>query len=198
MLQTHKVDTRVAAGDVPTQAIFVRHHDAAEAQGHYQAGEAPQHLRPRRKGRSYQRRRAADQAVQTAVETAEPAEKAVLRDELCPDTDYSVAVQGVLPRPTPHRIPHLSHLGIPQLDGFAETSNIKCEHCSKPFETTNQLQQHEEMNQFGCDECFLCYTSKFYADLHELEQHPDTFYVRDHIPSSTKQHFVRLQHERLH
>ena len=26
------------------------------------------------------------------------------------------------------------------------------------------------MNQFGCDECFHCYTSKFYADLHELEQ----------------------------
>ena len=43
------------------------------------------------------------------------------------------------------------NLRIPQLDGLAETFNIKCDHCSKPFETTKQLQHHEEKNQFGCD-----------------------------------------------
>ena len=26
-------------------------------------------------------------------------------------------------------------IGIPQVDGFEEISNIKCDHCSKPFET---------------------------------------------------------------
>ena len=56
------------------------------------------------------------------------------------------------------------------MDVSEEISNVKCDHCSKPFETTKQLQHHEEMNQFGWDECFHCYTSKFYADLHELEQ----------------------------
>ena len=65
----------------------------------------------------------------------------------------------------------------------------------------NLSQSHPQIkstpDQFGCDECFHCYTSKFYADLHELEQHPDTFYVRDHIPSSTKEHFARLQHQRF-
>ena len=105
-------------------------------------------------------------------------------DVFCPDEEYKESFNQI-------------NLGIPQVDGFEEISNIKCDHCSKPFETTKQLQHHEEKNQFGCDECFHCYTSKFYADLHELEQHPDTFYVRDHIPSSTKEHFARLQHQRF-
>ena len=84
-------------------------------------------------------------------------------DVFCPDEEYKESF-------------YQRNNGIPQVDGFAEISSIKCEHCSKAFETLEQLQDHEEMNQFGCDECFHCYTSKFYADLHELEQHPDTFY----------------------
>ena len=53
-----------------------------------------------------------------------------------------------------------------------------------------QLEDLNNENQWGCDECFICYTSKFYADLHELEEHPDTSYVRDHIPTSTKLQFA--------
>ena len=81
------VNSRVAAGDVPTRALVVRHHDA-EALGRRQAGEAVQRPRPRRHGPSYQRRltrraaareaaATADEAVQTLVETVEQAGEAV-------------------------------------------------------------------------------------------------------------------------
>ena len=37
------------------------------------------------------------------------------------------------------------------------------------------------------NEAMLCLTSKYLADLHELENHPDSIaYIRDHIPDSTK------------
>ena len=52
------------------------------------------------------------------------------------------------------------------------------------------MEQHNEMNEWGCDECYLCYTSKFFADLHELEIHPGTSYARDHIPKETKLQFA--------
>jgi hypothetical protein len=153
------VNSRVAAGDVPTQALVVRHH-AAEAPGRRQAGEAGEAVQrhpPRRHGPSYQRRllrraaapeaaATADEAVQTAVESVEPVDEAVqvavpptqqvaaevlpapanqqnfwssLRDELCPDRDYSAAAQGVLHCPPPY-MPHLSRVSsqnIPQVDG---------------------------------------------------------------------------------
>ena len=44
----------------------------------------------------------------------------------------------------------------------------------------------------------LCFTSKFYADLHQLETQPETSSVRDHILYSTNQHFTRLHHQKLH
>ena len=81
---------------------------------------------------------------------------------------------------------------IPQLDGA--TSSNKCDNCNVDFETSNQLQHHNETYQFGCEECFICFTSKFYADLHELEKHPGTTYARDHIPNSTKLMFASRLH----
>ena len=96
---------------------------------------------------------------------------------------------------------------IPQIDGFAEESPIhtsnyqpqlsptadqgsKCDNCFTVFETRSQLELHDKMNQFGCEECYICFTSKFCADLHELEKHPDTSYVVNHIPYTTKLQFA--------
>jgi hypothetical protein len=211
------VHTRVAAGDVPTRALIVRPHDAAaEAQGRCQAGEAPQHHRPRRKGPSYQKRllrraaaraaaATADQAVQTAVETAKPADEAVqpvhpppqvaaaeappppaqphqqnlwsvLRDELCPDTDYSTAVQAVLPRPQPYVPPHMSRASIhhiPQLDGGSTLNyqdqdedqgeevvwSCKCCRYEKFFDTEDDLHRHHDGpgHMLTYEECNICY-----------------------------------------
>jgi len=69
-------------------------------------------------------------------------------------------------------------------------SNKECDNCHKVFETADQLAQHNETYGFGCEDCFICYTSKLNVDLHELEMHPDTSYAREHIPTSTKLHFA--------
>ena len=60
------------------------------------------------------------------------------------------------------------------------------------FDVESQLDLHNDVNQFGCDEdgCGICFTSKYLADLHELEAHPGTSYARDHIPQSTKKDFA--------
>ena len=197
------VNSRVAAGDVPTQALVVRHHHAAEAgQSH----------RPRRRGPAYhrrlQRRAAAREAAPTAdeaVETLEPAGEAVehahptqvavelpcdtqvaaevlpaqaqqqhfwslLRDELCPDTDYSAAGQGVLPHHppyVPHRVPGQN---IPQVDGstlsFQDQDqeeervwSCKCCRYEKFFDTEDDLHQHHDRpdHMFKYEECNICY-----------------------------------------
>ena len=199
------VTSRVAAGDVPTQASAAHHrHHAEEAtEG---VGEALRHPHPRRRGPSYQRRllrRAAartaaakaDKAVQTEPE--EPADEAVqsatpcrqvaaevlpapvqphhlnfwsrLRDELCPDTDYSTPVQDVLP----HHSLHVPHQGrgsrphIPQVDGNStlslhqdqdqqervcphehtqDVSSIPCDNCEETFNTKEELELHTELH----------------------------------------------------
>ena len=79
--------------------------------------------------------------------------------------------------------------GIPQLDGVS-TSSFKCDNCGVELECEKELENHDQTHQFGCDDCFLCFTSKFLADLHQLEKHPGTSYARDHIPSTTKMHFA--------
>ena len=93
---------------------------------------------------------------------------------------------------------------IPQLDGTMnsfppsnntipfETQNqpadvaLKCETCHKTFETEEQFHEHDAAHQFCCDECFICFTTKVMADLHELEEHPNTHYADTYIPQSTK------------
>ena len=92
-------------------------------------------------------------------------------------------------------------LQIPQVDGAMDTSislldeqleatKYKCENCGKTFLTEQTLQIHSDEYEWGCDECSLCLTSKYLADLHELEFHPDsTAYIRDHIPDCTKKLF---------
>ena len=68
----------------------------------------------------------------------------------------------------------------------------ECNNCHRVFENKAELEKHNETYQFGCEDCFICFTSKFYADLHELELHddPENCYVRDHIPNSTKLQFA--------
>ena len=89
---------------------------------------------------------------------------------------------------------------IPQLDGQlgasrspAFSSQIRCENCGKTFETVATLQNHTDQHDWGCDECQLCFTTKYLVDLHELEHHghhPDSIaYIRDHIPETTKRLF---------
>jgi hypothetical protein len=93
--------------------------------------------------------------------------------------------------------------GNPQIDGFTEEPVIhlknhqprlsqgsKCDNCHTVFETKRQLELHDEMNQFGCEDFYICFTSKFHADLHELKKHPDTSYVVNHIPYTTKLQFA--------
>ena len=103
----------------------------------------------------------ADKAVQTVSEPVEPADEAVqphntaqvaaevlpaapvqpnqqnfwssLRDELCPDTDYSTAVQDVLSRHPPH-LPHESRGSshhIPQVDGNSTLSTYDQDQCQE-------------------------------------------------------------------
>ena len=72
---------------------------------------------------------------------------------------------------------------IPQLDGHrdldgsqhqqlpvnqAQHDEYACENCHKAFESEHQLNQHSEIHGYGCEECFICYTSKYLVDLHEL------------------------------
>ena len=73
-----------------------------------------------------------------------------------------------------------------QEDAVLEHSQPQCENCRQSFEIEENLQKYE----FGCDECYICYKSKFHVDLHELEKHPDTTYARDHIPYPTKLQFA--------
>ena len=72
-------------------------------------------------------------------------------------------------------------------------SSIHCDNCDETFNTREELELHTELHPYGCDEdeCGFCYTSKYLADLHELEAHPETSYVRDHIPALTKEDFAR-------
>ena len=82
---------------------------------------------------------------------------------------------------------------IPQLDGSRSTDAIfaiQCENCNQSFKTKDQLADHDEINQFGCDDCGLCYKSQYLADLHELAVHPGTYYALHIIPDSTKLQFA--------
>ena len=83
---------------------------------------------------------------------------------------------------------------IPQLDGSSTDaiaiSTIQCDNCRKPFQTRDQLTEHDEIHQFGCDDCGICYTSQYFADLHELAVHPGTYYALHIIPDSTKLQFA--------
>ena len=86
---------------------------------------------------------------------------------------------------------------IPQLDGKCDSPQgfpqaFQCENCGMLFNLNDDLDNHNDSHQFGCDkdECDICFTSKYLADLHELESHPETSYARDHIPQSTKEDFA--------
>ena len=69
----------------------------------------------------------------------------------------------------------------------AVTNN--CENCGKIFNNETELKEHLDKHEYGCDECFICYRTKFHVDLHELEKHPESDYARDHIPYTTKLQF---------
>ena len=79
---------------------------------------------------------------------------------------------------------------IPQLDGCQSMQMHICKNCETTFETDEQLKKHMQEHEWGCDDCKLCCTSKYFVDLHELEHHGDTpdsmRYIRDDIPELTK------------
>jgi hypothetical protein len=90
----------------------------------------------------------------------------VLRDELCPDKDYSTAEQGVL---SPRYVPHLSHVSslyIPQLDGYRDHDQdqeddgwcCKCCRYAKLFDAEDNLTQHHEVHMVSYEECNICFT----------------------------------------
>ena len=114
-------------------------------------------------------------------------------DAFCPDRMFQTAEKA---RPTQHDIPQLD--GQQDLDGSQQhpqhvqqgLQKHQCDNCQAAFENKQQLYQHSESHGYGCDDCFICYTSKFLVDLHELQVHPETSYARDHIPESTKIEFA--------
>ena len=71
--------------------------------------------------------------------------------------------------------------------------NISCMDIFGTIE--KQVTVRRTQSNFGCEDSYICFTSKYYADRHELEHHPDACYVRENIPNSTKLQFsagVRL------
>ena len=95
---------------------------------------------------------------------------------------------------------------IPQLDGEINAdsstthSPFECENCKKSFESEETLKSHTDLHEWGCDDCYLCFTTKYNADLHELEHHGHELdsiaYIRDHIPQSTKNLFAAGHRQR--
>ena len=73
---------------------------------------------------------------------------------------------------------------------LVKDTEVKCEYCSKTFQTNEMLKKHNEENQFGCDDCFICFETQFHADLHEIGKHPDSVDAAKYIPNSTKQLFL--------
>ena len=97
-----------------------------------------------------------------------------------------------------------SDQNIPQLDGIypnlqqpfhlqnlQHQQPLQCDTCYKIFESLDDLEKHDAMHQFCCDQCNICYTTQVDADLHELQVHPDESYARDFIPMSTKLLFAK-------
>ena len=85
---------------------------------------------------------------------------------------------------------------IPQLDGCAPDipSPVQCADCHKVFETNEELNNHDETHEFGCEDCNLCFTTKQLCDLHELAKHPGSTYALNYIPYLTKLQFARNYH----
>ena len=73
---------------------------------------------------------------------------------------------------------------------YKEKCNVVLTQARLSLVNRKPARRPQKWNQWGCDECFICYTSKFQAELPELEEHPDTFYVHDHNPTSTKLQFA--------
>ena len=99
---------------------------------------------------------------------------------------------------------HSTEISIPQLDCSIQSSfslsEIKCENCGKNFESEKMLTVHTDKHRWGCDDYFLCFTTKCAADLHELEYHGDSpeslGYIRDHVSESAKQMFAAGHRQR--
>ena len=53
-----------------------------------------------------------------------------------------------------------------------------------------ELDHHNELYQFGCEDCGICFTTKLKFDFHELEKNPKTGYARDIVPQATKLQFA--------
>ena len=51
-----------------------------------------------------------------------------------------------------------------------EISTYKSENCGETFLSEQTLQKHSDQYEWGCEDCSLCLTSKYLADLHESIQ----------------------------
>ena len=97
-------------------------------------------------------------------------------------------LDGSQPQPPPNNGGH-QHLDISPLSQPNQSGN-KCENCGKIFDDERNLKEHLDTHEFGCDDCYTCYKTKFHVDLHELEKHPDSAYAQNHIPYTTKLQFA--------
>ena len=72
-------------------------------------------------------------------------------------------------------------------------NEFECDNCQKPFTSIQDLNQHLEEHQYGCEEeeCRICFPSQYQSHLLQLECHPHTDFVRNHILESTKRDFAK-------
>ena len=51
---------------------------------------------------------------------------------------------------------------------------------------------HTDKYKWGCDDCFVCFTTKHPVDFHEMQYHSHTpvsiGYIREHVPESTSKY----------
>ena len=91
----------------------------------------------------------------------------------------------------------LWHLGLTcSLNLFGNN----CKNCNENLESEEMLNIHIYKHAWGCDDCYICFTSKLAADLHKIEHHCDTpngiGYIRDHVPEGTKQLYTAGHRQR--
>ena len=146
-----------------------------------------------------------NEEIKAILRILEKALQSKVAPEVVPTNNYSVDLpcsnrptQSILTTVTinpssPAITNHETQDYIPQLDGHI-FSKFECENCGKNYESEEELKTHTDQHEWGCEDCLLCFTTKYSADLHELEHHADTpdsiAYIRDYIPETTKKMFA--------
>ena len=63
------------------------------------------------------------------------------------------------------------------------------ENCKKLFSNCSELENHNNLYNYDCDVCGICYESNLHANLHKLEIHPFSFDA-GHVPVEEKTQFA--------